>query len=49
MNGYWWLCPWLMFLVVYALSWILTVALLRTRLSVEIGWQSKHNESYRLS
>lgn len=37
MNGYWWLCPWLMFLVVYALSWVLTAALLRTRLSVVIG------------
>ena len=37
MNGYWWLCPWLMFLVVYALSWMLTAALLRTRLSVVIG------------
>lgn len=37
MNDYWWLCPWLMFLVVYALSWMLTAALLRTRLSVVIG------------
>ena len=37
MNGYWWLCPWLMFLVVYALSWVLTAALLKTRLSIVIG------------